>query len=55
MKATRCASSRDEPSFRVTKLPTSRQKSLGSAPANMEAGKALDAYGSMPGHDITQG
>ena len=28
---------------------------LGSAPANMEAGKALDAYGAMPGNDITQG
>ena len=23
---------------------------LGSSPANMEAGKALDAYGSMPGN-----
>ena len=28
---------------------------LGSAPASMEAGKALDCYGSAPGHKITQG
>ena len=28
---------------------------LGSAPANMEAGKALDCYGSVPGNKITQG
>ena len=28
---------------------------LGSAPANMEAGKALDCYGSAPGNKITQG
>ena len=28
---------------------------LGSSPANMEAGKALDAYGSMPGNRTSQG
>ena len=28
---------------------------LGSSPANMEAGKSLDAYGSMPGNRISQG
>ena len=28
---------------------------LGSSPANMEAGKALDAYGSMPGNWTSQG
>jgi hypothetical protein len=28
---------------------------LGSSPANMEAGKALDAYGAMPGNKTTQG
>ena len=28
---------------------------LGSSPANMEAGKSLDAYGSMPGNTVTQG
>ena len=28
---------------------------LGSSPANMEAGKALDAYGSMPGNQTSQG
>ena len=28
---------------------------LGFAPANMEAGKALDCYGSAPGNKITQG
>lgn len=27
---------------------------LGSSPANMEAGKSLDAYGSMPGSTVTQ-
>ena len=27
---------------------------LGSAPATMEAGKAADIYGSLPGHDIEQ-
>ena len=26
---------------------------LGSSPANMEAGKSLDAYGSMPGNTVT--
>ena len=28
---------------------------LGSSPANMEAGKSLDAYGSMPGNTVMQG
>lgn len=28
---------------------------VGSSPANMEAGKSLDAYGSMPGNTVTQG
>ena len=28
---------------------------LVSSPANMEAGKALDAYGSMPGNRTSQG
>ena len=28
---------------------------LGSSPTNMEAGKALDAYGAMPGNKTTQG
>ena len=28
---------------------------FGSSPANMEAGKALDAYGSMPGNRTSQG
>ncbi len=27
---------------------------LGSAPASMEASKAADAYGSLPGHDVEQ-
>ena len=27
---------------------------LGSSPASMEAGKAADAYGSLPGHDLEQ-
>ena len=27
---------------------------LGSSPASMEAGKAVDAYGCMMGHDIEQ-
>ena len=28
---------------------------LGSSPANMEAGKSVDAYGSMPGNTVMQG
>ena len=28
---------------------------LGSSPANMEAGKSIDCYGSMPGNRVSQG
>ena len=44
------ASSKGEQSFMVALF-----SELGSAPANMEASKALDCYGSAPGNKIKQG